>query len=89
MNPARAPVQCGAVANWTSSAGWSLLLAENDPAVQHDDQYTSLLLALIGRRREALLEWRDAQRIDDLALRRLLARLDIDEVRLLGAHPLE
>jgi CPA1 family monovalent cation:H+ antiporter len=63
--------------------------AEDDPAVQHDDQYTSLLLALIGRRREALLELRDAQRIDDIALRRVQAGLDADEVRLLRAHPLE
>jgi CPA1 family monovalent cation:H+ antiporter len=63
--------------------------AEGDPAVQHDDQYTSLSLALIARRREALLELRDAQRIDDIVLRRVQARLDIDEVRLLRAHPLE
>lgn len=63
--------------------------AEDDPAVQHDDQYTSLLLALIGRRRQALLELRDLQRIDDIVLRRMQARLDIEEVRLLGAHPLE
>jgi CPA1 family monovalent cation:H+ antiporter len=63
--------------------------AQDDPAVQHDDQYTSLQLALIARRREALLQLRDAQRIDDIALRRVQARLDVDEVRLLGAHPLE
>ncbi|MGO4258238.1 Na+/H+ antiporter [Marmoricola sp. RAF53] len=63
--------------------------AEGDPAVQHDDQYTSLLVALIGRRRQALLELRDAQRIDDIALRRVQARLDAEEVRLLGAHPFE
>ncbi|HET6154634.1 MAG TPA: Na+/H+ antiporter [Marmoricola sp.] len=63
--------------------------AEGDPAVQHDDQYTSLLLALISRRRQALLELRDEQRIDDIALRRLQARFDADEVRLLGARPLE
>jgi monovalent cation/hydrogen antiporter len=62
---------------------------EGDPAIRHDYQYTSLLLALIGRRREALLELRDAQRIDDIVLRRVQARLDADEVRLLGAHPLE
>jgi Na+/H+ antiporter len=61
----------------------------DDPAVQHDDQYTSLLLALIARRREALLELRDLQRIDDIVLRRVQARLDVDEVRLLGAHPLD
>jgi CPA1 family monovalent cation:H+ antiporter len=63
--------------------------AEADPAVRHDDQYTSLQLALISRRREALLELRDEQRIDDIVLRRVQARLDADEVRLLGAHPLE
>jgi monovalent cation/hydrogen antiporter len=62
---------------------------EADPAVQHHDQYTSLQLALISRRREALLELRDEQRIDDIVLRRLQARLDADEVRLLGAHPIE
>jgi CPA1 family monovalent cation:H+ antiporter len=63
--------------------------AEGDPAVLHDGQYTSLTLALISRRRQALLELRDEQRIDDIALRRLQARLDVDEVRLLGANPLE
>jgi CPA1 family monovalent cation:H+ antiporter len=63
--------------------------AEGDPVVQHDNQYTSLLLALIGRRREALLELRDGQRIDDIVLRRLQARLDLDEVRLLRTRPLE
>jgi len=63
--------------------------ADGDPVVQHDDQYTSLSLALIGRRREALLELRDAQRIDDIVLRRVKARLDIEEVRFLRANPLE
>ena len=56
--------------------------AGDDPVVQHDDQYTSLVLALIGRRREALLEMRDEQRIDDIVLRRVQARLDNEEVRL-------
>jgi CPA1 family monovalent cation:H+ antiporter len=54
---------------------------DGDPAVLHDDQYTSLSLALIGRRREALLELRDARRIDDIVLRQVEARLDIEEVR--------
>src|SRR5690349_24460869 len=62
---------------------------DGDPVVQHDDQYTSLSLALISRRREALLELRDQQRIDDIALRQIRARLDIEEVRLLRATPLE
>jgi CPA1 family monovalent cation:H+ antiporter len=59
------------------------------PVVQHDDQYTSLLLALIGRRRAALLELRDAQRIDDIVLRQVQARLDNDEVRISRTSPVE
>ena len=58
--------------SWASSASCSRPPAStDDPAVLHDDQYTSLSLALIGRRREALLELRDAQRIDDIVLRRV------------------
>ena len=56
--------------------------ADGDPVVVHDDQYTSLSLVLIARRREALLELRDEQRIDDIVLRRIQAGLDIEEVRL-------
>ena len=63
--------------------------AEGDPAIQHDDQYRSLSLALIGRRREALLELRDEQRIDDIVLRRVQTRLDQEEVRFMRANPLE
>ncbi|GAA3818107.1 Na+/H+ antiporter [Nocardioides panacisoli] len=63
--------------------------APDDPVVEHDDQYTSLTLALIGRRREALLELRDEQRIDDIVLRQVQARLDIDEVRISRASPVE
>jgi CPA1 family monovalent cation:H+ antiporter len=54
---------------------------DTDPVVQHYDQYTSLSLALIARRREALLELRDEQRIDDIVLRRVQGRLDLEEVR--------
>ena len=63
--------------------------SDGDPVVQHDDQYTSLLLALIARRREALLELRDEQRIDDIVLRRVQARLDIEEVRISRTSPVE
>jgi len=63
--------------------------AEGDPAIQHDDQYRSLSLALIGRRRQALLELRDGRRIDDIVLRRVQARLDQEEVRFMRANPLE
>jgi len=61
--------------------------SDGDPVVQHDDQYTSLLLALIARRREALLELRDEQRIDDIVLRRVQAGLDNEEVRISRADP--
>jgi CPA1 family monovalent cation:H+ antiporter len=63
--------------------------ADGDPVVQHDDEYRSLFLALIGRRREALLELRDEQRIDDIVLRQVQARLDQEEVRFLRANLLE
>jgi hypothetical protein len=62
---------------------------EGDPVIQHDDQYRSLSLALIGRRREALLELRDEQRIDDIVLRRVQTHLDQEEVRFIRANPLE
>ena len=61
--------------------------ADGDPVVLHDDQYTSLSLALIARRREALLELRDQRQIDDIVLRRVQARLDIEEVRFSRANP--
>jgi monovalent cation/hydrogen antiporter len=56
--------------------------AVDDPLVRHDDQYTALRLALIARKRVALLELRDAQRIDDIVLRQVQAGMDIEEVRL-------
>jgi CPA1 family monovalent cation:H+ antiporter len=57
--------------------------AEGDQLIRHDDQYVSLSLALIARKREALLELRDEQRIDDIVLRQVQAILDIEEVRFL------
>jgi CPA1 family monovalent cation:H+ antiporter len=60
---------------------------DGDPAVQLDDQYTSLVLALIARQREALLELRDERRIDDIVLRRVQARLDNEEVRISRTNP--
>jgi monovalent cation/hydrogen antiporter len=63
--------------------------ADGDPVVQHDDEYTSLSLALVARRRQALLELRDQQRIDDIVLRQVQARLDIEEVRFSRAGPVE
>jgi hypothetical protein len=56
--------------------------AADDPLVRYNDQYTSLRLALIARQREALLELRDERSIDDIVLRQVQGRLDIEEVRL-------
>ena len=61
--------------------------SDDDPIVAHDDQYTSLSLALIARRRQALLELRDEQQIDDIVLRRVQARLDTEEVRISRTNP--
>ncbi|WP_286928553.1 MULTISPECIES: Na+/H+ antiporter [Aeromicrobium] len=55
--------------------------ADGDPLVEHHDQYTSLSLALLARRREALVQLRDERRIDDIVLRQVQARLDIEEIR--------
>jgi monovalent cation/hydrogen antiporter len=63
--------------------------AEGDQVIRHDDQYTSLWLALIARKREALLELRDEQRIDDIVLRQVQALLDIEEVRFSRADPID
>jgi len=63
--------------------------AADDPLVQHNDQYTALRLALIARQREALLELRDERSIDDIVLRQVQGRLDIEEVRLSRSAPTE
>ncbi len=56
--------------------------AGDDPIVVHDDQYTALRLALLGRERATLVRLRDDQEIDDIVLRHVQARLDLEEVRL-------
>ncbi|GHS87282.1 putative Na(+)/H(+) exchanger [Actinomycetota bacterium] len=56
--------------------------AELDAAARLDEQYTSLRLALIGRKRATVVRLRDERRIDDAVLRRVQARLDLEEVRL-------
>ncbi|SEQ48651.1 Na+/H+ antiporter [Microlunatus flavus] len=63
--------------------------AAEDPVVQYDDQYTALRLALVARKRSALLELRDDRSIDDIVLRQVLDRIDLEEVRLLRAAPAE
>ena len=63
--------------------------AGDDPIVQHDDQYTALWLALLGRERATLVQLRDEQQIDDIVLRQVQARLDLEEVRLSRASAAE
>jgi hypothetical protein len=63
--------------------------AADDPVVRHDDQYASLHLALIARKREALLELRDEQRIDDIVLRQVQAALDVEEIRFSRPDPVD
>jgi monovalent cation/hydrogen antiporter len=63
--------------------------AADDPVVVYDDQYTALRLALVSRKREALLQLRDDREIDDIVLRQVLERLDVEEVRLVRSAPSE
>ena len=63
--------------------------AGDDPVVLHDDQYTALRLALLGRERATLVQLRDEQRIDDIVLRQVQARLDQEEVRLSRSAPVD
>jgi monovalent cation/hydrogen antiporter len=61
--------------------------ATDEAALRHDEQDTALRLALLARKRATALGLRDERRIDDTALRRVQARLDIEEARLTGREP--
>jgi CPA1 family monovalent cation:H+ antiporter len=63
--------------------------SNDDPVVLHDDQYTALRLALLAEERATLVLLRDEQRIDDIVLRQVQARLDVEEVRLSRDSPVE
>jgi CPA1 family monovalent cation:H+ antiporter len=56
--------------------------AEDEPALQYDRQYTALRQAVLGHKRATVLRLRDERRIDDIVLRQIQARLDLEEVRL-------
>jgi len=62
------------------------LEAGEDDELDEDQQaaadYASLRLAVVRRKREVLLRLRDEKRIDDIVLRRIQSRLDLEEVRL-------
>jgi monovalent cation/hydrogen antiporter len=56
--------------------------ADDEPALRYDQQYTALRLALLARKRAAVVRLRDERRIDDTVLLQVQRRLDIEEVRL-------
>ncbi|WP_448640165.1 Na+/H+ antiporter [Geodermatophilus sp. URMC 63] len=56
--------------------------AEDEPAVRHEQHYTALRLAVLAHKRATILRLRDERRIDDVVLRQVQARLDLEEVRL-------
>jgi CPA1 family monovalent cation:H+ antiporter len=58
-------------------------LAQRSPLVRHED-HTRLKLALLDRKREVLLGLRGAGTVDDMVVRRISARLDLEQVRLQG-----
>ncbi|WP_144873768.1 Na+/H+ antiporter [Microbacterium sp. 1.5R] len=58
-------------------------IMQRSPLVRHDE-HTRLKLALIDRKREVLLGLRRSGRVDDLVVRRISARLDLEQVRLQG-----
>ncbi|MFD7872338.1 Na+/H+ antiporter [Microbacterium sp. NPDC059771] len=58
-------------------------LAQRSPLIRHEE-HTRLKLALLDRKREVLLGLRSAGTVDDLVVRRISARLDLEQVRLQG-----
>jgi CPA1 family monovalent cation:H+ antiporter len=58
-------------------------LAQRSPLIRHEE-HTRLKLALLDRKREVLLGLRRAGTVDDLVVRRISARLDLEQVRLQG-----
>ncbi len=58
-------------------------LLQRSPLVRHDE-LTRLKLALLDRKREVLLGLRRSGTVDDLIVRRISARLDLEQLRLQG-----
>jgi CPA1 family monovalent cation:H+ antiporter len=56
--------------------------ADDEPALRYDQQYTALRLAVLAHKRATVVRLRDEDRIDDIVLRQIQDRLDIEEVRL-------
>lgn len=58
---------------------------DDELALRYDRQYTALRLDLLAHKRATVVRLRDEQRINDEVLRRIQARLDIEEVRMDGS----
>lgn len=56
--------------------------ADDELALQYDRQYTALRQAVLAHKRATVVRLRDEGCIDDIVLRQVQARLDIEEVRL-------
>lgn len=56
--------------------------ADGAPVLERQNQEQELRLALLGRKRDVVLQLRDERRIDDRVLRLLETRLDVEELRL-------
>jgi hypothetical protein len=57
-----------------------------ESAIRRDRQYTQLRLGLLASKRDAIVRLRDEGRIDDIVLREIQRRLDVEEVRLSGTE---
>src|SRR3954466_15492555 len=61
-----------------------------DPSpLARDEEYRRLRLALLDRKREVLLRLHREDAIDDSVVRRVTARIDIEELRLTGVDPVD
>jgi CPA1 family monovalent cation:H+ antiporter len=58
-------------------------MLQRSPLVRHEE-HTRLKLALLERKREVLLGLRRSGTVDDIVVRRIAARLDLEQVRLQG-----
>ncbi|PRB12717.1 Na+/H+ antiporter [Microbacterium sp. MYb72] len=58
-------------------------VAQRSPLIRHEE-HTRLKLALLDRKREVLLGLRRSGTVDDVVVRRISARLDLEQVRLQG-----
>jgi hypothetical protein len=58
-------------------------MMQRSPLLRHEE-HTRLKLALIDRKREVLIGLRRSGTVDDVVVRRIAARLDLEQVRLQG-----